>query len=193
MKNIDSFVEKLNFKNALYILFIALGIVFLLNMTSKSPVIQYIRDRINMEEAVYKDAIGSGEGIIVASHRGDVRLMRTPGDGGWVKVKEGARISEGDVVMTGKDGGLNLIVFVEKGNPDSIVEVEVYNNSHVMFPALARKDGGLFKTIMDVALGKVHVNARKVNTKRSIFEIKTPTSIVNAKDAECLVDVKADD
>jgi len=107
------------------------------------------------------------------------------GKADWTAAKKGDALSEGDMVRTKE----NSWATVELENAGT---VEVKQNSQLKLAELsADKTAGTQKTLLDLALGEVLIKAQKLNSEKSKFEVKTPTSIVGVRGTTFSVAVEA--
>lgn len=107
---------------------------------------------------------------------------------GWKPLEAGSILNEGDVIRTrsGSTAILNL-----NGNGETAT-VEVEENSQLMLSELiTNREDGTEKTLLDLAIGKILIKAKKLHTTESRFEVKTPTSIVGVRGTEFVVQVEA--
>ena len=113
--------------------------------------------------------------------------IKTPSQD-WSPAKAGMVLNEGDIIRTQKD---SVAVVNMDGNGETAT-VEVKQNSQVKLAELiADKSAGTESTLLDLALGDVMIKARKLDSEKSKFEVKTPTSVVGVRGTTFSVSVEA--
>ena len=102
----------------------------------------------------------------------------------WAPVQAGTAMKQGDLIRT-------------KANSWAVLDidgstVEVKQNSQMKLAELvADKAKDSQKTLLDLALGEVLIKAKKLDSEKSKFEVKTPTSIVGVRGTTFSVAVEA--
>ncbi len=107
---------------------------------------------------------------------------------GWVSAKVGDVLSEGYVIRTVGSDSFALIKLEGKETSD----VEIKKNSQLRLAELAEdKQKSTQSTMLDLALGDILIKAEKLQSDKSKFEVKTPTSIVGVRGTTFSVSVEA--
>lgn len=113
--------------------------------------------------------------------------VKTPSQD-WAPAKSGMVLNEGDIIRTQKD---SVAVVNMDGNGETAT-VEIKQGSQVKLAELiADKEAGTESTLLDLALGDVLIKARKLDSEKSKFEVKTPTSVVGVRGTTFSVSVEA--
>lgn len=116
-------------------------------------------------------------------------LVKPSGEKKWVPVQKGMIISEGDILKT----QVNSWALLNLNGSGETATVEVEENSQLSFTELTKDDQGVEKTFLDLALGKLLIEAKKLESEKSKFEVKTPTSIVGVRGTTFAIEVEAMD
>ena len=107
------------------------------------------------------------------------------GKANWAPAKIGAILQESDLIRT----GVNSTADVEIENAGFI---EIKPNSELEFTELTTDtENNSRRTILDLSLGEILIKAKKLNDKKSKFEVKTPTSVVGVRGTAFSVKVDA--
>ncbi len=110
------------------------------------------------------------------------------GKGKWTPAKVGMELNQGDIIRTKKDSWALV-------NLDGMAEtatVELKQNGQLkMAELLENKDEQAQTTLLDLALGEILIEAKKLHSEKSKFEVKTPTSIVGVRGTTFSVSVEA--
>ena len=102
----------------------------------------------------------------------------------WAPAQKGAELKQGDIIRTKANSWAVLDI---EGST-----VEVKQNSQMKLAELvADKAKDSQKTLLDLALGEVLIKAKKLDSEKSRFEVKTPTSIVGVRGTTFSVAVEA--
>ncbi len=113
-----------------------------------------------------------------------VRLRRAKA---WQAAERGMVLNEGDIIKT-KDNSAAVINIMDGAEQAAVVDIN--KNSQLMISELRTdKKNEVEHTLLDLAIGKILVTARKLHEKKSKFEIKTPTSIVGIRGTTFAVEV----
>lgn len=106
----------------------------------------------------------------------------------WKPANVGMVLNQADVIRTQVRSSATL-------NLDGAGEtatVIVKGNSQLMLADLAtNKSDGSQKTLLDLALGEILIQAKKIHSEKTSFEVKTPTSIVAVRGTTFSVTVEA--
>lgn len=106
----------------------------------------------------------------------------------WIPLEVGRELGEGDALKV----GANSLVLLNLDGNGEIATVEVTENSQVLISQLIRdNETGKEVTLLDLAIGKLLIEVKKLESKESKFEVKTPTSIVDIRGAKFTVEVEA--
>ena len=60
-----------------------------------------------------------------------------------------------------------------------------------MAELIGNKEEGTQKTLLDLAIGKILIRAKKLHSEEEKFEVKTPTTIVGVRGTTFAVEVEA--
>lgn len=106
----------------------------------------------------------------------------------WTPAQVGMVLNQGDVLRT---KGNSLAVLDIDGEAKS-ASVEVKENSEVMLATLLEDKGAATKTtLLNLSLGKLLINAKELDSEKSKFEVKTPTSIIAVRGTNFSVSVES--
>lgn len=123
----------------------------------------------------------------VIEFAGNVEVRSKDADS-WRVVEEGTVLSEGDIIKTGSDSNATLNL----NGMGETATVDIEENSQLMLSELLiSEDDQREETLLDLAIGKILIKAKKLDTADSRFEVKTPTSIVGVRGTEFAVEVEA--
>jgi hypothetical protein len=114
--------------------------------------------------------------------------VKVPDEGQWKAADLGMTLSEGDTVRTESD---SLLVLRLEGVETADVEIK---ERTVMKLAefFEDKDEATQRTLLDLAIGEILVTSKKLQSEKSKFEVKTPTSIVGVRGTTFSVSVEAE-
>jgi len=114
--------------------------------------------------------------------------VRLTGEQGWIFAEVGMILHQGDILKT--EGNSFVILSIDGKEETAIVEIE--ENSQLMISELVKdEERGSEKTLLDLAIGKILIKAKKIYSPESKFEVKTPTSVVAVRGTVFLVEVEA--
>lgn len=134
---------------------------------------------------VFAEEVKRTAKVIEMNGEAEVKTGKT---GAWSPLEIGAVLNEGDIVKTSSDSTLTLNV---DGSGETAT-VDVEEDSQILLSELILdKEDGTERTLLDLAIGKIMIRARKLHTPESRFEVKTPTSIVGVRGTEFTVQVEA--
>ncbi len=106
----------------------------------------------------------------------------------WIKTKPGFLLYEGVFIRT--HAGSNALI--ELTGSFGISQIEIKENSQLRLAQLAEnRDTASQNTLIDLAIGKLLIKAKELSSKKSSFEVKTPTSIVGVRGTNFTVTVEA--
>jgi hypothetical protein len=114
--------------------------------------------------------------------------VKITGEGRWIPAETGMALHSGDIIKTERDS----YVILDIDHPTKTATVEVKESSELMLAELMKdKKSGKEETLLDLAIGEVLIQANKLNSSESRFEVKTPTSIVGVRGTKFSVKVEA--
>jgi hypothetical protein len=114
----------------------------------------------------------------------EVRVAQKP----WAPAQVGMALNQGDIIRT-MAGSFAVLNVDGKG---ATATVEVKENSQMRLAELIEdKTKATQNTLLDLALGEVLIKAKKLDSEKSKFQVKTPTSIVGVRGTTFSVAVKA--
>jgi hypothetical protein len=106
----------------------------------------------------------------------------------WKPASVGMVLNQSDVIRTKAKSSATI-------NIDGTAEtatVMVKEGSQLMLTDLTiNKRDASQKTLLDLALGKILIKAKKIHSEKTSFEVKTPTSIVAVRGTTFSVSVEA--
>lgn len=108
--------------------------------------------------------------------------------GKWMAAKVGTNLTQGDIIRTkaNSEALLNLDGMAQTAT------VQMKANSQLKISELMEnKPEKSQTTLLDLALGQVLIEAKKLHSEKSKFEVKTPTSIVAVRGTSFSVNVEA--
>jgi hypothetical protein len=106
----------------------------------------------------------------------------------WLKTKPGFLLYEGVFIRT--QAGSNALIELE--GSFGMAQLEVKENSQLRLAQMAEdRDAASQNTLVDLALGKLLIKAEALNSDKSSFEVKTPTSIIGVRGTSFAVTVEA--
>ncbi len=124
---------------------------------------------------------------VLAAVQGSVEVK--PAMGEWVPGRARTALAEGDFIKTGK----NSWALITIGGPAETATVELRETSNMELKTLtANEKTGMSTTLLDLYAGEVMVKARAADEDKSMFEVKTPTSIVAVQGGKASFSVKVD-
>ena len=114
--------------------------------------------------------------------------IRTPDAKQWKAADLGMKLSEGATIRTESD---SLVVLQLEGVETANVEIK---ERSVMKLAefFEDKDEATQRTLLDLAIGEILITSKKLQSEKSKFEVKTPTSIVGVRGTTFSVSVEAE-
>lgn len=108
------------------------------------------------------------------------------GEKAWVPVKTGMVLNEGDYIKT--KGGSSAVLNLDGGGETATVNIN--ENTQMMLAELLKDEEGHQMTLLDVAIGKILIKAKKLHSEEERFEVKTPSTIVGVRGTTFAVDVE---
>ncbi len=114
--------------------------------------------------------------------------VRVVGQRRWASAESEMVLSEGDILRTKR----NAWALVNLNGDGETATVTVQENSQLLISKLTRDEKeGTQETLLDLGLGKVLIEAEKLHSEKSKFEVKTPTSVVGVRGTTFAVEVEA--
>jgi len=106
----------------------------------------------------------------------------------WTPARVGMTVNEGDVVRT----ATNSWALLNVDGQAQTATVEIVGSSEMsLAELLINKKEKSQKTLLDLGVGKILIKAQKLHSKKSKFEVKTPTSIVGVRGTTFTVEVES--
>jgi len=114
--------------------------------------------------------------------------VRVMGQRRWASAESGMVLSEGDILRTKK----NAWALVNLDGDGETATVTVQENSQLLISKLTKdEEENSQETLLDLGLGKILIEAEKLHSEKSKFEVKTPTSVVGVRGTTFAVEVEA--
>ncbi|MDI6758758.1 MAG: FecR family protein [Candidatus Omnitrophota bacterium] len=105
----------------------------------------------------------------------------------WVAAKTGMELNQGDLIRTRKDSW----ALINLDGEAQTATVELKENGQLKMTALSEnKNEQTQNTLLDLGLGEILIEAKKLHSEKSKFEVKTPTSIVGVRGTTFSVSVE---
>ncbi len=102
--------------------------------------------------------------------------------------KAGMQLREGDLLFTNKDS--MAVVSIKERN--TAAKITLYENTQLRMVELSiDKKTGIQKTLLDLGIGKVDIKTSRPRAKKSVFQVKTPTSVLDITEAQLTIEVEA--
>ncbi|MBF0493533.1 MAG: FecR domain-containing protein [Candidatus Omnitrophica bacterium] len=132
---------------------------------------------------------GFCENASVVSVEGSVDVSTTGVQ--WAKATAGMLLGEGAIIKTGPDS--KAVIRLEGGEEGADVELKPNSNLTLseLFKGKDAADPESHKTLLDLSVGEVLIKAKKLQSEKSKFEVKTPTSIVGVRGTTFSVTVES--
>ncbi|MBM3250531.1 MAG: FecR domain-containing protein [Candidatus Omnitrophica bacterium] len=110
--------------------------------------------------------------------RGSVEIKKYPGKA--MAATAGLVLHARDIIRTRGDSGAILEVFAD--GTELVATIELRENSELRIIELMKKSGAnTYDNLLDLALGEAMIKVHKPLAGKSRFEVKTPTSFIEAK------------
>jgi hypothetical protein len=123
----------------------------------------------------------------IAELNGTVEVKTVTGK--WLPASVGMLLNQGDMVRTG--GADSLAILNLDGNAQT-AKVEIRENSQLKLAELLEDKAETKQTtLLDLSIGKILIQAKKLDSIKSKFEVKTPTSVVGVRGTTFSVLVEA--
>jgi len=127
--------------------------------------------------------------VTIFELKGAANILRVLGDNDWIPAKIGMCLEEGDIFVT-KPGSRSLLQLCWKKEATSIL-IAVKAESELRFAELMqRQKTGAYKILLDLAIGKILIKARHFDPEKSVFAIKTPSTVIKVHGAIFTVEVE---
>jgi hypothetical protein len=108
--------------------------------------------------------------------------------GAWAKARVGMVLNEGDTVRT----KANSSILLNLDGKAQTATVQIKEKSQLTLAELVGdKEKDTQNTLLDLSLGAVLIQAQKIHSQQSRFEVKTPTSVVGVRGTTFSVAVEA--
>jgi hypothetical protein len=123
---------------------------------------------------------------VLSDFKGTVEVKSGQND--WIPATMNMVLKQGDVLRTKKDASAML----QLDGAAQTATIEVKENSQLQLAEiLENKTEQTQSTLLDLALGEILIKAKKLNSEKSKFEVKTPTSIIGVRGTTFSVAVEA--
>ncbi|HNX91783.1 MAG TPA: FecR family protein [Candidatus Omnitrophota bacterium] len=110
--------------------------------------------------------------------------------GKWISVNPEMVLNEGDFIRTDSSSEALIEIIGETGNS----RVRVKPNSQMQLVQLVEdNDSTTQNTMLDLALGELLIDVDKLDSQKSKFEVKTPTSLVGVRGTTFKVTVDSEE
>ncbi|NLT95538.1 MAG: hypothetical protein GXW85_08450 [Clostridia bacterium] len=116
----------------------------------------------------------------ITAVQGDVKVLRAGGEKTFPAFK-GMGLTQGDTIITGKDGRVTLELAEDK-------ELKVGENSRVMISELVQSsENNADKTSLNLKAGQVYTNVKSQLSAGAKYEIRTPTAVMGVRGTQFFV------
>lgn len=106
----------------------------------------------------------------------------------WMPAKQGMVLNPKDIIRTGKKS----LAVLNLDGAGQTATVELKERSQLQLTELLENKQEMAQTtLLDLALGEILIKAKKLHSKKSRFEVKTPTSVVGVRGTTFSVAVEA--
>ena len=140
---------------------------------------------IGLASSAFAEVVKRSAKIIDFNGHVQVRVM---GQRRWAPAESGMVLSEGDILRTKK----NAWALVNLDGDGETATVTVQENSQLLISKLTKDEEKNYQeTLLDLGLGKILIEAEKLHSEKSKFEVKTPTSVVGVRGTTFAVEVEA--
>ena len=113
------------------------------------------------------------------------------GSDAWSAAKVGTLLNQGDSIRS-KANSWAVIEILDLEGKERTASVELKPNSQLRLQEiLENKEKQSQTTMLDLSLGEILIKAEKLDSEKSKFEVKTPTSVVGVRGTQFSVTVEA--
>jgi len=137
--------------------------------------------------AVTADAAVTQRTAVISEMEGSAEV-KMPGAQGWMPADLGMELTEGYAVRTEADSFVVLTLHGEETANVEIKERTVLKLAELF----ADSDDATQRTLLDLAIGEILITSKKLQSEKSKFEVKTPTSIVGVRGTTFSVSVESE-
>jgi hypothetical protein len=114
----------------------------------------------------------------ISEVRGSVEVKKYPGKA--MAATSGMVLNARDIIRTRRDSEATLEIFAE--GTELVATIELKENSELRIVELMKKSrANTYDNLLDLALGEAMIKVHKPLASKSKFEVKTPTSFIEAK------------
>jgi len=139
----------------------------------------------SLASSAFTDEVKRTAKVMALEGRVEARMM---GNRRWTPAEAEMILNEGDILRTRR----NSWALLNLDGEGETATVTVQENSQLLISKLARDEKeGTQETLLDLGLGKVLIEAEKLHSEKSKFEVKTPTSVVGVRGTTFAVEVEA--
>ena len=115
--------------------------------------------------------------------------VKTTESAKWKIAMVGMSLSQGDVIRTGDD---SIVVLLLEG-ASGTANVELKEKSELCFTELFEdQSDDTQRTFLDLAIGRLLITSKKLQSEKSKFQVKTPTSIIGVRGTTFSVSVETE-
>lgn len=119
----------------------------------------------------------SGRSATMAEVQGTVEMKPSSEKAVWVAAAANTSLAQGDIIRTGEKSYAFIHINGASGN----AVIELKENSQLTIVTLARAASRENRsTLLSLDIGEANIKTKNMD-KRSVFEVKTPTSIIAAE------------
>jgi len=116
----------------------------------------------------------------ITAVQGDVKVLRAGGEKSFSAFK-GMGLTQGDTIITGKDGRVTLELAEDK-------ELKIGENSRVMISELLKSlEDNADKISLNLKAGQVYTNVKNKLSSGAKYEIRTPTAVMGVRGTQFFV------
>ncbi len=123
---------------------------------------------------------------VISDIQGEVEVL-PDGETEWGKAEQGQALNPGDKVRTMDDSAVEM-------EYDSGALSSLESNSEMRIKsAISDYDNDKYKTTLNLTLGKILVNVKKLGKEKLIFGVETPVAVAAVRGTEFVVDATSAD
>lgn len=120
----------------------------------------------------------------ITAVQGDVKVLRAGGEKTFPAIK-GMGLTQGDTIITGKDGRATLELAADK-------ELKIGENSRVKISELVQsQETNADKTSLNLKAGQVYTNVKGKLSPGAKYEIRTPTAVMGVRGTQFFVSLSS--